>query len=132
MREQYVTKTPKVACLFDSLERHFPKLVNAIESERIPLTNNAVELVIRRFEQHYRGFCGFESLETAEHYLAVFELVYRLSPFSPDAQPRIRGKCPLELAGYDVSKLPITQAWRGLSPHQPSRQPPRKKVVPSA
>jgi len=131
-RKDYVDKTPKVAPVFDSLERHFPKLLNAIESERIPLTNNAVELVIRRFQQHYRGFGGFDSLETAQSYLAVFELVYRLSPFSPDAQPRIRGKCPLELAGYDVGKLPITQAWRGFPSHQPSRQPDRKEAVPSA
>lgn len=132
LREEYVGKTPKVGTVFDSLERHFPKLLNAIESERIPLTNNAVELVIRRFEQHYRGFCGFESVETAEHYLALFELVYRFSPFSPDARPAIRGKCPLELAGYDVAKLPITQAPQGFTPHQPSQQSIRKEVVPSA
>jgi transposase-like protein len=132
LRQQYVGQTPKVACVFDSLERHFPKLLSAVESERIPLTNNAVELVIRRFEQHYRGFCGFESIETAQSYLAVFELVYRLSPFSPDARPGIRGKCPLELAGYDVSKLPITQAWRGFPPLQSARQPGRKEPVPSA
>lgn len=131
LRDEYVGKTPKVAAVFDSLERHFPKLLNAIESERIPLTNNAVELVIRRFEQHYRGFGGFESIETAQSYLAAFELVYRCSPFSPDARPGIRGKCPLELAGYDVSKLSIAQAWRGFPSHQPSRQPARKEAVPS-
>lgn len=32
MRSTYVTRTPAIACVFDSLERHFPKLVNAIES----------------------------------------------------------------------------------------------------
>ena len=32
MRSGYVTHTPEIACVFDSLERHFPKLVNAIES----------------------------------------------------------------------------------------------------
>ena len=132
LREAYVAKTPKVASVFDSLERHFPKLVNAIESQRIPLTNNAVELVIRRFEQHYRWFCGFDSIEAAQSYLAVFELVYRFSPFSADARPAIRGKCPLELAGYDVANLPITQAWRGYPPHQPSKQPGQQEVVPSA
>ena len=131
LREEYLGKTPKVATVFDSLERHFPRLVNAVESEHIPLTNNAVELVIRRFEQHYRAFCGFESIETAESYLALFELVYRLSPLSPDARPHLRGKCPLELAGYDVGKLPIAQTWRAFSPNQPSQQPPRKDAVPS-
>jgi len=113
LRETYVVQTPGVATIFTSLERHWPKLVNAIESDRIPLTNNATELVIRRFDQHYQNFCGFNTIETAQIYLAVFEWTYRFTPFTPDAQPRIRGKCPLELAGYDVRKLPMTQICRG-------------------
>ena len=58
MRSTYVAKTPEIACVFDSLERHFPKLVNAIESPDIPRTNNATELVIRRFDQHYQSSCA--------------------------------------------------------------------------
>lgn len=53
LREQYVQDEPQVAALFDFLERHWPTLVNGIESQLIPKTNNAVELVIRRFDQHY-------------------------------------------------------------------------------
>jgi len=113
LRESYVAQTPAVAALFASLERHWPKLVNAIESERIPLTNNATELVIRRFDQHYQNFCGFDTIETAQLYLGVFEWCYRFTPFTMDAQQRIRGKCPLELAGYDVSRLPMAQICRG-------------------
>lgn len=113
VREAYVAQTPAVAGVFTSLERHWPKLVNAIESDRIPLTNNATELVIRRFDQHYQNFCGFNTIETAQTYLAVFEWTYRFTPFTPDAQQRIRGRCPLELAGYDVSKLPMAQICRG-------------------
>jgi transposase-like protein len=113
LREAYVAAQPEVEGVFASLERHWPKLVNAIESERIPLTNNTTELVIRRFAQHEQNFCGFDSIETAERYLAVFEWCYRLTPFTQDAQRRIRGKCPLELAGYDVSKLPMAQLCRG-------------------
>ena len=101
--------------IFDFLERHWPKLVNAIGDDLIPLTNNAVEMVIRRFDHHYQNFCGFESLNSAQRYLAVFEKVYRLTPFSQDAQPRIRGRLPLQLAGYDVARLPITTICRGLS-----------------
>lgn len=112
-KQAYVAETPAVGALFASLERHWPKLVNAIESDCIPLTNNATELVIRRFDQHYQAFCGFNTIETAQIYLAVFEWCYRFTPFTADAQPRIRGKCPLELAGYDVSKLPMTQICRG-------------------
>ncbi|PDV96530.1 IS66 family transposase [Candidatus Chloroploca asiatica] len=113
LREVYVAAQPEVAPVFTSLEHHWPKLVNAIESERIPLTNNTTELVIRRFAQHYQNFCGFHSIETAERYLVVFEWCYRLTPFTHDAQQRIRGKCPLELAGYDVSTLPMAQLCRG-------------------
>jgi len=39
-----------------------------------------VELVIRRFDQHYRNFCGFDTIETARLYLAVFEKLYRFTP----------------------------------------------------
>ncbi len=55
-RSSYVSQNVRAAAIFDSLERHWPKLVNAIESTIIPKTNNAVELVIRRFDQHYKNF----------------------------------------------------------------------------
>ena len=35
------------------------------------------------------------------------EKVYRFTPFSQDAQPAVRGKGPLQLAGYDISQLPM-------------------------
>lgn len=114
-RPSVVQDMPAAGGLFDFLERHWPKLVNGIADARIPATNNAVELVIRRFNQHYRGFCGFESLHTAQCYLAVFEKVYRFTPFSADAQERIRGKSPLQLAGYDVASLPMTSLCAGRS-----------------
>ena len=114
-REQFVRDKPEAGVIFDFLERHWPQLVNAIESELIPKTNNAVEMVIRRFDQHYQNFCGFENIETAQLYLAVFEKLYRFTPFSDDAQPAIRGKCPLELAGYDINQMPMTALCQGLS-----------------
>jgi transposase-like protein len=122
-REAFVGEKPQAAAIFDFLERHWPTLVNGIESQLIPKTNNAVELVIRRFDQHYQNFCGFESIETAQLYLGVFEKLYRLTPFSDDAQPRIRGKCPLELAGYDLSQLPMAALWNGLSIEWPMQAP---------
>jgi transposase-like protein len=114
-REQFVRDMAEAAVIFDFLARHWPQLVNAIESELIPKTNNAVEMVIRRFDQHYQNFCGFENIGTAQLYLAVFEKLYRFTPFSDDAQPAIRGKCPLELAGYDISQMPMTALCQGLS-----------------
>ena len=119
-RESFVTPTPDAAAIFDFLERHWPYLLNAIESRIIPTTNNAAEEVIRIFTRHYKTFCGFENIESARLYLGVFEKIYRFTPFSDDAQERIRGKCPLELAGYEVQKLPMTQLFRGLALRWPA------------
>ena len=94
-REIFVAHTPDAAAIFDFLEHRWPYLVNTIESHSVPTTNNATEQVIRIFTQHYKTFCGFESIESARLYLGVFEKVYRFTPFSDDAQERIRGKCPL-------------------------------------
>jgi transposase-like protein len=119
-RERFEAYNPEASAIFDFLERHWDPLLNAIESRIIPTTNNAVEQVIRIFTQHYKTFCGFESIESARVYLGVFEKVYRFTPFSDDAQERIRGKCPLELAGYEIQKLPMAQLFRGLALQWPS------------
>jgi transposase-like protein len=119
LKEEYIARTPEAKCVFEFLKRHYPKLVNAVENPLVPLTNNTVELVIRRFDQHYQNMCGFDSIETARKYLRVFELAYRFTPFAKDNRPvkgrelDIRGKCPLELAGYDISHMPLARILRG-------------------
>ena len=131
LREAYVTATPQVACVFDSLATHFPKLVNAIESADIPRTNNTTELVIRRFDQHYQGMCGFDSAESARIYLRLFAIVYRLTPFAADnPNPRTRGQCPLALAGYDLSALPLAQFFSQRQPPSAAQQPPELVPMP--
>ena len=128
LREQYVRRTPGVACVFDSLENHFPKLLNAIENPLIPRTNNSAELVIRRFDQHYQSMCGFDTLQSARLYLRVFEFVYRLTPFADDNPGANRGQCPLELAGYDLDDLPVAEFFRQLK--LPTLSSPAEEVVP--
>jgi transposase-like protein len=119
LKEEYVAQMPEARRIFDFLERHYPKLVNAVENPLVPLTNNTVELVTRRFDQHYQNMNGFDSIETARQYLHLFELTYRFTPFAKDNRPvkgreqDIRGKCPLELAGYDISQMPISRILRG-------------------
>ena len=136
LKVQYVARTPEVECIFDFLERHYPKLVNAVENPLIPLTNNTVELVIRRFDQHYQNMCGFDSIETARKYLHVFELAYRFTPFVKDNRAvkgrelDIRGKCPLELAGYDISMMPLARILRGQLLDRPAAA--LSELVPSA
>ena len=79
-----------------------------------PRTNNATELVIRRFDQHYQSMCGLDSFESAQMYLRLFELVYRLTPFMDDNPGAKAGQCPLELAGYDLKALPIADFFINL------------------
>ncbi|UCC76452.1 MAG: transposase, partial [Anaerolineales bacterium] len=62
-KENYLQRAPPLQWVFTFLEQHWPTLGNAIESDLIPATNNAVEMVIRRFDQHYQNFCGFESIQ---------------------------------------------------------------------
>jgi len=122
-RDSWIKQQPELASVFASLEAHWPKLLNGIESDLIPTTNNTVELVIRRFDQHYQNFCGFDSLASAEQFLAVFERIYRFTPFSEDAQPRIRGRSPLQLAGYAVERLPMSAACNGWAITLPTQLP---------
>jgi transposase-like protein len=120
-REAFVESDAELQWLFEFLEHHWPYLNNAVECQLIPATNNAVEMVIRRFDQHYQNFCGFESIETAQVYLGVFEKIYRFTPFSRDARPEIRGTSPLQLAGYDLSRMPMNWLCRGHSLEWPLR-----------
>ena len=136
LKEQYIAGTPEAGCIFDFLERHYSKLANAVEHPLIPLTNNSVELVIRRFDQHYQNMCGFDRIETARKYLHVFQMAYRFTPFAKDNQLvkgrelDIRGKCPLELAGYDISQMPLARILRGQLLGWPSGTLP--ELVPNA
>ena len=122
LKEAYLQATPTSVTIFDFLEHHWPKLANAIGNDLIPPTNNTVELVIRRFDQHYQNFCGFDTIDTAQSYLGVFEKIYRFTPFSQDAQPTIRGKTPLQLAGYQIDHLPMASLCSGLSIDWPTEE----------
>jgi len=124
LRDDYVAQNPQAAAVFDFLVRHWPRLVNAIAHPAIPTTNNATERVIRRFDQHYQSFCGFQNLHTAHAYLAVFEKLYRFTPFSDDAAPLLRGLCPLQIAGYDIASIPASPICAGFSPDWPLLPPP--------
>jgi transposase-like protein len=129
-RAQLLQTEPRLEPMFDSLMRHYPMLVNAYDQPLIPLTNNATERLIRRFDQHYQNFAGFDSLETARGYLHLFELTYRFTPFGPEVQPHLRGKCPLELAGYDLTPVPLARYLREHGTAPLTRTSARAEVVP--
>jgi len=127
-RAELMRTEPRLEPILESLARHYPFLTNAYDHPLIPLTNNATERLIRRFDQHYQNLAGFDSLETARAYLHLFALAYRFTPFGPEVQPHLRGKCPLELAGYDLTQVPLARYLRehGTAP----LIPPRAEVVP--
>lgn len=107
LREPLLARRPELISVFDSVDRHFQKVANAYSDRRlkIPRTNNAVERVIRCFTRRYKTMAGFETLETARAYVRLWSYYYRFRPFSPDANPGIRRRSPLEIAGYPVAGL---------------------------
>lgn len=107
LREPMLTRRPELVAVFDSVARHFERVANAYNDRRIeiPRTNNAVERVIRCFTRRYKTMAGFETLKTARAYVRLWSYYYRFRPFSPDANPGIRRRSPLEIAGYDVQGL---------------------------
>jgi len=129
-RDELIRVEPRLEPILDSLGRHYPTLVNAYDQPLIPLTNNATERLIRRFDQHYQNFASFDSLETARGYLHLFELTYRFTPFGPEVQPHLRGKCPLELAGYDLTQVPLARYLREHGTAPLTRSAARAEVVP--
>ena len=62
----------------------------------------------------------------------MFELTYRFTPFGPEVQPYLRGKCPLELAGYDLTQVPLARYLRdgALSLAPLARSAEQAEVVP--
>ena len=112
-KEEYVKVSAVLLKIFESLERDFPKLVNAIGSKIIPRTNNSAEEVIRIFNQHYKSMCSFESIQTARIQVQAFSVVDNFTPFTQDAEVRLRGKCPLEVAGVEISQVPLYQMLKG-------------------
>jgi len=95
MRERYVQDTPDAVTIFDFLERHWPTLANGIESKLVPRTNNSVELVIRRFDQHYQNFCGFDTIETAQAVPGRLRESVSLHPLLPGCSAQGSGQVPV-------------------------------------
>jgi hypothetical protein len=58
----------------------------------------------------------------------LFELTYRFTPFGSEVQPYLRGKCPLELAGYDLTHMPLAHFLR--EPNSAPRLSAHAEVVP--
>ncbi len=60
----------------------------------------------------------------------LFELTYRFTPFGPEVQLHLRGQCPLELAGYDLTQVPLACYLREHGTAPLTRSAARTEVVP--
>lgn len=110
LKGRYLEREPRLLPMFECLDNYLPRLLRVIENPEVTImTNNAAELVIRHFNQNYKLAAGFKSLLTAQRHARLFQLVYRFTPFSQDAQDDKRGRTPLELAGYDIRDMPVYQ-----------------------
>ena len=110
LKPRYLEREPRLSHLFYCLDSYLPHLLRVIGNPRVTImTNNSAEQAIRNFNQRYKLTAGFETLQTAQRHAQLFQLVYRFSPYSQDAQDHKRGKTPLELAGYDICHMPIYQ-----------------------
>lgn len=95
LKQHFSDAFHEVSVIFDSINCRWLKLANSIDSDTMPATNNTVERVIRRFNQHNLSFYGFESIHHAQSYLTVFKQIYRFSAFSPDTTPEIAANASL-------------------------------------
>lgn len=109
VKTAYLSVWPQSKAVFDFLDRHFEKILNARENHKVVLTNNPAELFFRNFAQHYKTMAGFETVESARNYLRVFQLVYRFSNLDDEIDDLTRrGTCPLSLAGYqNIESMPF-------------------------
>ena len=101
-----------------------PKLLPAVGSTFRPSTSNAAERFLGRFDRFYQAKGPFQSLASAEKHLALFMLGYVFETFSADAQAEHQGRCPLQLAGYQVGSIPLFHLL-----NRPNLAPLRRRLV---
>ena len=93
--------------VFDSLLAKLPKLLPAVGSTFRPSTSNAAERFLGAFDRFYRLKGPFQNEASARKHIKLFILGYVFCALSSQAQAEKQGRCPLQLAGYQVAHLPF-------------------------
>jgi transposase-like protein len=88
--------------LFDMIERTGPHLIRAGKSPEIPRTNNAVESAIKEFDLLYSTTYGFSSIVALQEFLDAYNVYLQFRKYTDGP---FKGKCPLEIAGHDITGL---------------------------
>lgn len=110
--------------VFTRLASKLPKLLPAVGSTFRPSTNNAVERFFGRFDRFYQAKGPFQSRASAEKHVALFLLGYVFETYSAEAQASHQGRCPLQLAGYQVETIPLFHLL-----NRPNLAPLRKRLI---
>jgi hypothetical protein len=79
----------------------------AVGSTWRPTTSNAAERFLGAFDRFYRSKEPFQSVTSAHKHVALFMLGYVFETFSAEAAAQRQGRCPLQLAGYEVGAIPL-------------------------
>jgi hypothetical protein len=84
-----------------------PQLLPAVGSTWRPTTSNAAERFLGAFDRFYRAKGPFQSVDSAQKHVALFMLGYVFETFSAEAAAERQGRCPLQMAGYEVGAIPL-------------------------
>ena len=101
-----------------------PKLLPAVGSTWRPSTSNAAERFLGRFDRFEQAKGPFQSRQSAEKHLALFILGYVFETLSAEAKAEHQGRCPLQLAGYQVGSIPLFHLF-----NRPNLAPLRRRLV---
>jgi transposase-like protein len=84
-----------------------PQLLPAVGSTWRPTTSNAAERFLGAFDRFYRAKGPFQNSASAHKHVALFLLGYVFETFSAEAAAERQGRCPLQVAGYEVGAIPL-------------------------
>jgi transposase-like protein len=84
-----------------------PQLLPAVGSTWRPTTSNAAERFLGAFDRFYRAKGPFQNQTSAQKHVDLFLLGYVFETFSAEATAERQGRCPLQLAGYEVGAIPL-------------------------
>jgi hypothetical protein len=85
----------------------WPQLLPAVGSTWRPTTSHAAERFLGAFDRFYRAKGPFPSVDSAQKHVALFLLGDVFETFSAEAAAERQGRCPLQVAGYEVGAIPL-------------------------
>jgi transposase-like protein len=89
------------------LRAKLSQLLPAVGSTWRPTTSNTAERFLGAFERFYRCKGPCQNVASAHKHVALFMLGYIFETFSAEASAERQGRCPLQVAGYEVKAIPL-------------------------